>query len=588
MLDRLDSLADYWFPSDPLVEGERYSWKDCLPSYGITHIHHFYLPRQLKTFSHLWHLASAAENQCLRRSLQFFVSSNALGYTLLNRFGPTHHSQVNRYFSGTLYIPSVIAEASPTYVYANKRKRLVKAFRELYRAAHSRHILTTQSSHQLVGLPDNSIDYVFTDPPFGRNLQYSELNQIWEAWLRVRTNRDREAVVDKTRNRGVIEYSNLMRDVFAEIYRVLKPGRWVSIVFHNSANSVWMGIQEALVAAGLVVADVRTLDKARQSYKQVRQGTVKQDLVITAYKPNSGLEERFRVEAGTEEGVWDFVRTHMSQLPVFVATDGRPEVIAERQDYLLFDRMVAFHVQRNVSVPLSAAEFYEGLEQRFAERDGMYFLPDQVAEHDKKRANAAELAQLELFVTDEASAIQWLKQRLSQKPQSFQDLHPQFLKEIGGWQKHEKPLELRDMLEENFLQFDGVEDVPNSIHGYLSTNHRELRNKPKDDAALRAKARGRWYVPDPKRSADLEKLREKSLLREFEEYKASKAKRLKVFRIEAMRAGFKRLYDQRDYEAIVILAEKVSEDVLQEDEKLLMYYDVARTRLGTADDGKLF
>jgi len=429
---------------------------------------------------------------------------------------------------------------------------------------------------------------VFTDPPFGRNLQYSELNQIWEAWLRVRTNRDREAVVDKTRNRGVIEYSNLMRDVFAEIYRVLKPGRWVSIVFHNSANSVWMGIQEALVAAGLVVADVRTLDKARQSYKQVRQGTVKQDLVITAYKPNSGLEERFRVEAGTEEGVWDFVRTHMSQLPVFVATDGRPEVIAERQDYLLFDRMVAFHVQRNVSVPLSAAEFYEGLEQRFAERDGMYFLPDQVAEHDKKRANAAELAQLELFVTDEASAIQWLKQRLSQKPQSFQDLHPQFLKEIGGWQKHEKPLELRDMLEENFLQFDGVEDVPNSIHGYLSTNHRELRNKPKDDAALRAKARGRWYVPDPKRSADLEKLREKSLLREFEEYKASKAKRLKVFRIEAMRAGFKRLYDQRDYEAIVILAEKVSEDVLQEDEKLLMYYDVARTRLGTADDGKLF
>ena len=62
-----------------------------------------------------------------------------------------------------------------------------------------------------------------------------------------------------------------------------------------------------------------------------------------------------------------------------------PKSIAERQNYLLFDRMVAFHVQRGVTVPMSAAEFYAGLVQRFSERDGMYFLPDQAAEYDKKR-----------------------------------------------------------------------------------------------------------------------------------------------------------------------------------------------------------
>ena len=100
-------------------------------------------------------------------------------------------------------------------------------------------------------------------------------------------------------------------------------------------------------------------------------------MVISAYKPNGGLEERFKLEAGTEEGVWDFVRTHLKQLPVFVSKDGQAEVIAERQNYLLFDRMVAFHVQRGVTVPLSAAEFYAGLTQRFSERDGMYFLPSK-------------------------------------------------------------------------------------------------------------------------------------------------------------------------------------------------------------------
>ena len=67
-------------------------------------------------------------------------------------------------------------------------------------------------------------------------------------------------------------------------------------------------------------------------------GAVKQDLVISAYKPNGGLEERFKLEAGTEEGVWDFVRTHLRQLPRFVSKDGRDEVIAERQNYMLFDR----------------------------------------------------------------------------------------------------------------------------------------------------------------------------------------------------------------------------------------------------------
>jgi len=120
--------------------------------------------------------------------------------------------------------------------------------------------------------------------------------------------------------------------------------------------------------------------------------------------------------------------------------------------------------------PLSASEFYAGLAQRFPERDGMYFLPEQVAEYDRKRMSVREVLQLEIWVKDEASAIQWLKQQLTRKPQTFQELHPQFLKEIGGWQKHEKPLELMELLEENFLCYDGKGEVPSQIHSYLSTN----------------------------------------------------------------------------------------------------------------------
>ena len=431
-------------------------------------------------------------------------------------------------------------------------------------------------------LSDNTIDYIFTDPPFGENIYYADLNFMVESWHRVLTNAAPEAIIDRFKGKGLPEYQRLMQRCFEEYGRVLKPGRWITVVFHNSRNAVWTAIQEALLAAGFVVADVRTMDKQQGSFKQVTSTAVKQDLVISAYKPNDGLEERFALEQGTEGGVWDFVRTHLGQLPVFVRKDGRVEVVAERQPHMLFDRMVAFHVLRNVTVPLSIGEFLSGVAGRFPERDGMAFLPDQVAEYDRRRAAVEDVAQLEIFVVDESSAIQWLKRHLGRKPQSFQDVHPQFLRETAGWRKHEKLPELSEMLEQNFLRYDGVGEVPSQIHGYLSTNFKELRNLAKDHPGLRDKAKDRWYVPDPNKAADVEQRRTRALLREFEEYRQSPQKRLKLFRIEAIRAGFFKAYQEQDYDTIKKVAEKIPETVLQEDPKLLLWYDQALMRTGAA------
>ena len=127
-LESLEHDSPFWYPVDPLIKGERYELKDYCRAYGITHIHHFYLPRQLRTYSYLWNAASSEPNRDLRNGLRFFIQSNALGMTVMNRFGPTHFSQVSRIFSGTLYVPSVVAETSPTYTYLNKRERLIKAF----------------------------------------------------------------------------------------------------------------------------------------------------------------------------------------------------------------------------------------------------------------------------------------------------------------------------------------------------------------------------------------------------------------------------------------------------------------------------
>jgi hypothetical protein len=104
-----------------------------------------------------------------------------------------------------------------------------------------------------------------------------------------------------------------------------------------------------------------------------------------------------------------------------------------------------------------------------------------------------------------------------------------------------------------------------------------FRLKERDDTFERTL---RLYVPDPGRQIDLEKLREKELLAEFEVYRNAPDRRLKVFRTEAVRAGFKAAYERQDYKTIVSVAAKLPENVLQEDEKLLMYFDVASMRLG--------
>jgi hypothetical protein len=115
--------------------------------------------------------------------------------------------------------------------------------------------------------------------------------------------------------------------------------------------------------------------------------------------------------------------------------------------------MVAFHVLRGVTVPLSAAEFYEGLAQRFPERDDMYFLPDQVVEYDKKRMKIKEVMQLELAVTDESSAIQWLKINLTKKSQTFQN-YSAIIKEIGAG-KNTKPARVNGTFEQIFFAMKG-------------------------------------------------------------------------------------------------------------------------------------
>ncbi len=576
LLEKIENnTIPYWFPTDRMMEGKETRRNDPI---GITHVHHFFTNRDIAVISSF---LSKACNSKESRMLKLVLTSLLVYSSKLCRWRPENKSG---HLSGTVYTSSTTMPLDAMTILANRIRRLAKA-RTSLSGFHEHGCSITTSSSTSVNAGSNSVDYIFIDPPFGSNLNYSELSFLWESWLKVWTNNKPEAIENSVQNKGLDEYRQIMTACFKEAYRVLKPGRWMTVEFSNTKASVWNSIQTALTEAGFIVANVSALDKQQGSFKAVTTTTaVKQDLVISAYKPNGGFVDRFQKEAGTGEGVWDFVRTHLKYLPVTKRQGASLLLVPERDPRILFDQMIAFYVRKGYPVPISSQEFQVGLAQRFIERAGMYFLPEQAAEYDKKKLTAGGMEQISLFISDESSAIAWLRQLIKEKPQTFSDINPQFMQQLGGWSKNETQLDLRELLNQNFLCYDGKGEVPNQVHSYLSTNFKELRNLPKDDVSLRAKGKDRWYVPDPNKAGDLEKLRERSLLKEFEEYRAvgasGRSPKLKVFRLEAVRAGFKKAWQERDYATIIAVARKIPENILQEDPKLLMWYDQALTRSG--------
>lgn len=513
--------ASEWCPTFQLPTG--FNTRQPIESHGLTHIHHFYTGRN--------RIALAAFNAlCEHPLLKSLVTTVA--FRITKRYGLTYQRGTwgagGGPTNGTLYIPSLVKELNMFEMLDNaiskgESKTDIKDLNA---------ILSTQSTQGLK-LPPNSIDYAFIDPPSGANIMYSELNALWEGWLGALTDAKAEVIESKAQSKSLNDYRKMMADGLKNVYEALKPGRWVTIEFSNTQASVWNAIQTSLQEAGFVVANVAALDKQKGSFKAITTTTaVKQDLVISAYKPNGGLEDRFSQSGGTEESVWDFVRTHLRYLPRVKVKDRELEFIAERDPRIIFDRMVAWFVRHNTPVPMSTHEFQSGFSQRFVERDGMVFLPDQVTEYDKKRMQVAIAPQMEMLVSDERSAIDWLTDFLKRRPSTYQEVHTDFISQLGaGWKKHESKPELAALLEDNFIQYDGKGEVPSQIHSYLSTNHKNLRGLEKNSPALVAKAKDRWYVPDPNKAQDLEKKREKALRKEFDHYRAFTGRRLKEFRL---------------------------------------------------------
>lgn len=247
--------------------------------YGITHLHHFYTVRNYIVMSKLWKLADTYPGKVADALKLLLLSYNASHCTMMTRVVAKKNAKdfvLTSSQSGVLYISKLPVEKN--ILLGLKRK--VKPFAETYAMLHDckGQVTIHNSSSVKMKEADNSIDFVFTDPPFGDFIPYAEVNQINELWLNNVTCREDEIIISDSQGKDILAYRELLTQVFSEVNRVLKPNHYTSVVFHAAKAKVWDAFSEAVVDAGLQIMLTNILDKTQSSFKQiVSDGAVQGD-----------------------------------------------------------------------------------------------------------------------------------------------------------------------------------------------------------------------------------------------------------------------------------------------------------------------
>jgi hypothetical protein len=316
---------------------------------GITHVHHFYTRRNLIAVGALWELVEN-EPKPIRNALRFWISSyNSSHSTLMTRV-VAKQKQADLVLTsaqpGVLYISGLPVEKNVFHGLRRKIRTIREAFATLHGLKGK--VEVRQGSCIRTNLPDHSVDYIFTDPPFGGNIPYSEVNFISEAWLGRTSRTCDEAVISSAQSKGIEDYERLLTKAFQEMRRVLKPKSEATVVFHSTQAEVWGALTRAYAAAGFSVELSNILDKKQGSFKQVTTvNSAKGDPMLLLTPQNS---ERGNAGAGLEK----IIERLVSEADTL-------EDPQERLPQRIYSRFVAHYLRRQCSPPINADEFYEKL-----------------------------------------------------------------------------------------------------------------------------------------------------------------------------------------------------------------------------------
>ena len=379
---------------------------------------------ELFTKRNLWALAAIREAiTALSRERErdvalFALTGVCLGMSRMNRHRPNVSYPTN-ILGGTYYIPQIGQEESPLKHVLNKLQRLAKGYAIIAQQIKSNALMIdTRSATSLADIPSSSIDYIFTDPPYADNVQYGELNFIWEAWLDLDTHwHDEEIIINKTRDKSEADWAQMMRQAMSECYRVLKPGRWLSLCYHDASEGTWQLTQDLMAEVSFIPEQSDAalfIDTEQKSFNQlIAEKVTRRDLVINFRKPRPGeLIAQLTLFGDEDESTF----TEKARAILREALDLRPGSPADR----LYDELVSRMVRKG---EFERHDFDELLRSVAEEVDGRWYLLETAAQVDEAESakETAAAVRLEVFMQE------YLQQQPEELGVHYSDLFEQYL-----------------------------------------------------------------------------------------------------------------------------------------------------------------
>ncbi|HEY7346960.1 MAG TPA: DNA methyltransferase [Ktedonobacterales bacterium] len=306
-LEALTPVAEGYYPRMDLPDGVNLRQPK---NHGIDRIDRFYTPRNLAAMSHLWRAIHRIADPELAAYLAFVFTSLYQRVTRLSEF---------RFWGGSgntarFNVPFIFNEANVFITFARKARTIQDHLEATAIRYRGRSAVIQHSATLLDYLPDESVDLIFTDPPFGANINYSEMNILWESWLGRFTDAHDEAIVNKVQGKDVGAYQSLMTQSLKECYRVLRSGHWLLLVFMNSSSHVWDALRAAIVEAGFEIHAADIFDKQHGTFKHfVSENTAGCDLVLYCLKP---LHRSPKSADQSNEALRDSIFSFLSKIDV--------------------------------------------------------------------------------------------------------------------------------------------------------------------------------------------------------------------------------------------------------------------------------
>ncbi len=272
-------LSEGYFPKNTVPDGVNLNQPK---RHGLTSIDRFYTSRNLSAMSHIWREINRLEDTRLASSLAFVFTSLYQRVTRLSEF---------RFWGGSgntarFNVPFIFNEANVFITFYRKAASILDHLETTASYYKGKKAVVCNSATELGYIPNDSIDFIFTDPPFGGNINYSEMNILWESWLGEFTDATNEAIINRAQGKDVSDYKILMEKSLSECYRVLRRGHWMLLVFMNSSRKVWEALKSAVQQAGFIIEGLDIFDKQHGTFKQfVSENTAGCDLVLHCRKP---------------------------------------------------------------------------------------------------------------------------------------------------------------------------------------------------------------------------------------------------------------------------------------------------------------